>query len=264
MKVLSKWMLIWFVPALLLSCSAGIEVSNTKEFKIDSDGIDFIEVYGGKGELDITGVPGGKEIIVKAEIVAVGEGEGGGETEGPMKNAVVELTRRGNRAVIRGQFKQGFFLRDLINPQSGHIHMDIMVPSAMELRIWDEEGDIYINTMEEDVLLDDGEGNIIIENTKGRIEIKDDEGDINGTGIEGEVTIDDGVGMISLSRVKGNIRIEDKGGDIETERIFGNVSLFDTDGGITLQEIEGDVNITAGGKGNVRLKNISGEIKQNF
>lgn len=255
-------MLIWFVPALLLSCSAGIEVSNTKEFKIDSDGIDFIEVYNGKGELDITGVPEGKKIIVKAEIIAVGEGDG--EAEGPMQNRVVELTRRGNRAVARGQFKESFFLPDLINPQSGRIHLDIMVPSAMELRIWDEEGDIYINNIEEDILLNDGDGNIIIENTKGRIDIKDDEGDINGTGIDGEVTVEDGGGMISLAQVKGNIRIEDEGGDIEMERIFGNISIFDTDGGITLQEIEGDVNITAGGKGNVRLKNISGAIKQNF
>lgn len=287
MRKLKRVAIILSFLVLVFSCSNTVEITETRELSLSAGSVEFIEIHAGPGELDITGVPGGRNITAEAEVIATGgstDGEEGNsdtgqpaekeeEPEGETINSEttdsiekkvdLELEKRGNRAVLTARAVPTLFFLEWFDFGTSLIHLDVRVPDTIEVRVWDSDGDMYIQNMNSPLIIEDGAGNITVENCRGEMEIRDEAGDIFTTDFAGEITISDEAGDIELSSVRGDISIDDNQGNISIENVTGDVSLYDKTGSITVEAVTGDVKITAGGKGNVRIRNIDGNIQQN-
>jgi DUF4097 and DUF4098 domain-containing protein YvlB len=277
---------------LVFSCSNTVEITETRELSLSAGSVEFIEIHAGPGALDITGVPGGRNITAEAKVIATGraekearQGNGSGffteastetgqpaETEGKpegektdsIENKVeLDLEKRGNRAVLTARAAPTLFFLDWFDFGTNLIHLDVRVPDTIEVRVWDSDGDMYIQNMKSPLIIEDGAGNITVENSRGEMEIRDEAGDIFTTDFTGEITISDEAGDIELTSVRGDISIDDNQGNITIENVTGDISLYDKTGSIIVETVTGDVKITGGGKGNVRIRNIDGNIQQN-
>jgi DUF4097 and DUF4098 domain-containing protein YvlB len=272
---------------LVFSCSNTVERTETRELSLSASSVEFIEIHAGPGELDITGVPGGRKITAEAEIISTGKADktirqtGGvdfsvsertgeeesspeaGQTAEEEEKVDLKLEKRGNRAVLTARGQPSLFFLEWFDFGKNLIHLDVRVPDTIEVRVWDSDGDMYIQKMKSPLIIEDGAGDIIVQNSRGMMEIRDDAGDIFVTEFTGEVDITDEAGDIELSHVRGNVSIKDNRGSITVESITGDVSVFDKTGSIDIEKITGDVKITGGGKGTVRIRNVEGNIQQN-
>jgi DUF4097 and DUF4098 domain-containing protein YvlB len=248
---------------LLFSCSAPVEVTKEESLELPAGAVEFLEIRSGDGELDISGISGAEVISVQAEIVATGSDEK--SIQKALDNELeLELQRRGNRAVLDAGFADSFFLLDLISSSEKLVHLVVTIPDDMEVRITDSAGDLYIQQVHNSCTIRDSSGDIIVEDSGGPVEITDTDDDILLSDIQGNLTIDDTGGEIEAASVRGEITIQDGAGNINISDVTGRVYLHDNTGSITIEKVRGDVSIVGGGKGNVRIREVEGEITQNY
>lgn len=255
--------LIVLISMVILSCSPKREVKESRSIEIPAKNIEFIEIYNGAGEVDIIGAPEAETIRAQVDIIVTGSGDS--DLEGLIeREAVVEMEKRGNRAVANAQFTQSFFLSELIDRSEKKIHLQLSIPPAIEIRVWDGEGDLYLQNIQNDVSIQDESGDIVIEDAIGNIDIHDGRGLIVGSRITGSITITDLTGDIEISHIDGAIDINDEQGSITIASITGNITVEDTTGAVTVEQVKGNLRLIGGGKGSVRLRGVSGDVIQNY
>lgn len=223
---------------LVLFVSTSFSFEAVKKLRLSADGIEKLEIDCGAGYLYLTGDDSLESIEVEAEIVVKGKGER--DTERYIEeNLELELKKRGSRAVLVSKFKNGRFWE---NFRSRVINLKVRTPKNMNLYI------------------DDGSGEMRVEQIIGRVEIDDGSGEIHISGIQGDVSIDDGSGTIDVTDVFGNLHIDDGSGTIEVRGIDQNVRVDDGSGSIYIDGVGGDVIIEDDGSGSLRIKNVKGKV----
>jgi hypothetical protein len=231
-------LLITLVTVLILLASAGFAFESEKTFTLPADGLKALRIDCGAGKLEVAGADGLDRIEVRAVIKADGESQS--KMEGFLKDHVrLSLEKRGDRAVLIANIERhwGLFMGD-----GAWIDLTVRIPKNLALEIDDGSGDIVVEDVAADVFIDDSSGDIRLARLGGRLEIDDGSGDIDVRDIVGDIGIDDGSGDIEVLKVGGSVKVDDGSGDI------------------TIDGVGGDVLIEDAGSGDVRIDNVKGRV----
>lgn len=102
-------------------------------------------------------------------------------------------------------------------------------------------------------------GDIIVENTKGKIEGGTSGGDIELTKLEGPIHLRTSGGNIKIMDCQGTLVMSTSGGNINGDNILGDMDVETSGGNITIRDSDGKlVASTSGGDIKVRLKDNKG------
>ncbi|RKX17140.1 MAG: hypothetical protein DRP51_11375 [Candidatus Zixiibacteriota bacterium] len=245
---------------LLFAVSAFADYEDTQILSLSADGIEELQIDCGAGYLQIKGVDGLATIEVEAEIYIEGMRKSKAQ-DFIEDNMNLSLRERGKTARLNSNFdNSGFSFGLFTGYRSAGINLTINVPKNMILDIDDGSGDIIIEDIENEIEIDDGSGDIEIENVIDRLDITDGSGDLRLTDIEGDIRLNDGSGELIFDNIKGNIDIDDGSGDIEFEKIIGSIELDDGSGEIDATGIEGDFFIDDG-SGNIDIRDVTGDVE---
>ncbi|MBV7316686.1 DUF4097 family beta strand repeat-containing protein [Shewanella sp. NIFS-20-20] len=234
-------------------------LQETRELALDSAGLTQLNADTGAGFLRITAVDGLEKIHVKADIYSDEDIEPN-----------LSLEQQGNQAVLIATIENTAFSNN-----SPYINLTVQVPSAMMLKLKDGSGDLDI-IGGTDIDINDGSGEIRIEQAHGHIRIVDGSGDIkisgglttditDGSGnieivgSQGSMEIEDGSGNILLNNIQGQIEIDDGSGDISLTTSQGHVEIDDNSGEITITQVVGNLDIDDN-SGDITVRQVSGMV----
>ncbi len=230
-------LLITLVTILILLVSAGFAFETEKTLTLPAEGLKALRIDCGAGRLDVAGAEGLDQIEVRASINADDIDQS--KMDDFLKDHVkLSLEKRGDRAVLVAEIERhwGLFFND------AWIDVTVRVPKSLALEIDDGSGDMAVEDVAADVSIDDSSGDIRVTRLGGRLEIDDGSGDIDVREVAGDISIDDGSGDIDVLKTGGSIKIDDGSGDI------------------TIDGVDRDVIIEEAGSGGVRIDNVKGRV----
>lgn len=229
---------ITFLVLFVFCLSIALSFEKTEQMSLSVDGIDKLVIDCGSGFLYVTGEDSLRGIEVEAEIIVKGKREKDIE-DYVKKNVKLELKKQGSKAVLVSMFKNQF---PRISFQTRVINLTVKVPKNMDMEI------------------DDGSGEVRIEQIDGNLQIDDGSGEITIRDIQGDVDIDDGSGTVDIRDVTGNVTVDDGSGTIKVNDIGENVKVSDGSGSIYIDGVGGDVIIKDDGSGSVNIQNVKGKV----
>ena len=226
-----------FLIVMTTATAAADDYTETRELDLDVEGIDLLVIKTGAGGLDVRGVEGQDNIMVRATIVIPDADEDDGR-EVAERELKLGLKASGSKATLVSDFRKTFWGFG----SNGRVDVEVTLPPTLEVRINDGSGSIDVANFVADVSIDDGSGSI----------------DVNSVG---NLVIDDGSGSIDVMDASGNVDIRDGSGGISVERVGGTVTIDDGSGGIRVRAVEQDLIIIDAGSGNVSYSEIQGRIE---
>jgi len=229
---------ITFLVLFTFCASLSFSFETVKNLRLSAEGIEKLEIDCGAGFLHLSGNDSLNTIEVEAEIIVKGKSEKDME-EYVKKKVELDLKKQGNKAILISKFDDGF---SFDNFRTRVINLTVKIPKNM---------DLYI---------DDGSGEVKIEQIIGRVEIDDGSGEIHIRDIQGDVSIEDGSGSIEVTDVFGNLFIDDGSGTIDVRNVEQNVKVDDGSGSITIDGVGGDVIIEDDGSGSLKVHNVKGKV----
>ncbi len=228
----SKFLLI---TLLILCTTAAFSFEKVQDLRLSAEGLHKLKIDSGSGFLKVTGNNSSRDIEVKAEIVVKGKSDKDAN-EYIRKNVVLTLERNGDKAVLVSTFKNKIF------SGSRAINLTVNVPKNIHLDVDDGSGEMSIQNITGDIYVDDGSGEIEIENIQGNVKIDDGSGTVSVRDVEGEVSIDDGSDTIDVSGVSGTVVVDDGSGSINIEGVGGDVHIKDDgSGSLSIRDVKGKV-----------------------
>lgn len=248
---------IVFILILFFATSA-FAYEKSQALTIAADGISLLDIDCGSGFLKITGKEGLSNIEVQAEIIVKGM-----STQKTKKfihdKLVLSLEKRGQKAYLVSKFKSYV---SLFSFGTKAINLTVFVPKTIELKVDDGSGEILIDNILGNINIDDGSGEITIMNVQGDLNLDDGSGKLTFQDIKGNIGIVDGSGDISLEEIHGEVIIEDGSGSIHVRGALGDVIISDGSGSIRVDNVEKDVIIKRAGSGGVTITNVKGQVKK--
>ncbi len=231
----------FIVMAMFLASFANAawnEYTEVRDLKIDAKGIDILEIDAGAGNMDVKGVAGLENIVVKATVI-VPDADADDAMKVIEKKMKLSLDRKDNHAKLDSWFEDGFFGKG----SSARIDLEVSVPTGVDVSIDDGSGSIEVNDIAAAVSIDDGSGSIDLRNVA-------------------NVNIDDGSGSIEISNVAGDVSIVDGSGSINVRSVTGSVTIDDGSGGIDVSDVGQDLIIVDDGSGEFRFADVRGTVHQ--
>jgi hypothetical protein len=207
--------ILWMLGASQ-AIAAASEYEEVRDLTLSAAGINGLEIEAGGGRLEIGGDSGLDEIVVTATIVVPGR-EAEKAREVIESDLTLTLEKSGKNAVLRSYFDYRG------RGDSPIVHLDVRMPSQLELEV------------------EDGSGSIVIRDVAGDIEVDDGSGSINMERVGGAVVIEDGSGSISVNDVGADLSINDGSGSIKATGVGGSVVVDDGSGSITIQDVQEDL-----------------------
>lgn len=214
------------------------DYEETRDLKLDAKGLELLSIKAGAGSMDVTGVSGLHQIVVKATVV-VAESDKEDALRVIDKKMTLSLVRKGDTAQLDAWFESSF----MGFGSDSHIALEISVPRGLNVNIDDGSGSINVVDLEADITIDDGSGSIDVENVA-------------------HVKIDDGSGSIDVSRASGDVSIVDGSGSINIRAVHGSVTIDDGSGSINVSDVEKNLIIIDDGSGSFKYTDIRGSIEQ--
>lgn len=260
---------IWIVGCAVLffifaGCAAEKVYTEGKGLELEASGIRVLEITSGNGDMGIKGSDKAEAITVNADIEVM-EDDPAEIREIIEQQLKFTLEKRANRAVLDAHFAKSFFLLSLFLDKGRSISLNIEVPSSLELNIHDGGGNLYISDMKNDLIVVDEDGTCVLENISAdSIKVSDAAGVLILTNVRGKIELEDKSEDIELSGCEGEIRITDTTDSILVEQCKGPLYIDDSVGQIVVEDHAGAVTIHARGRGDVTLRNVNGEIIQNY
>ncbi len=228
----------FLLPGILASSETYSEI---REVTLPSSSVDTLVIESDINEIAVAAGENTEEIRAVGELqVNLGEEKGKETFE---KQFVMVLSKRGSRAALRISYNTGIL--DHFAGKNAYLYVTVYLPPGVEGEIHPGKGDLYIGNVKNDISVEYSQGETVIEDVRGRIHIIDE------------------AGSISLSRIQGDVWIRDEKGDIEIREVSGNVEIEDTAGGIDVDMVKGDLSITGRGKGDVKVRSITGSLNIN-
>jgi hypothetical protein len=228
----SKFLLIIL---LILCTTAAFSFEKVQDLSLSTEGIQRLQIDSGSGFLKVTGNSSSRDIEVKAEIIVKGKSDKDAN-EYIRKNVILTLKRKGDKAVLISKFKNNIF------SGSRAINLTVNVPKNIHLDVDDGSGQMSIQNITGDIYVEDGSGEIEIENIQGNVKIVDGSGTVSVRDVEGDVSINDGSGTIDVSGVSGTVVVDDGSGSINIEGVGGDVHIKDDgSGSLSIRDVKGKV-----------------------
>jgi hypothetical protein len=154
-----------------------------------------------------------------------------------------------------------------LNNEGYAIDLVLIVPDDIALDVEDGSGNISVENVQGGIRIDDGSGAIELGLVGGKTRISDGSGEIiirdldtsrGGSGPD-QIRISDGSGEIEMKDIVGEVRINDGSGEIVVTGLYGSIEIEDGSGAIRLDDVTGSVEITDG-SGSMRIENILGDV----
>lgn len=250
-----------FTSVLLAGClispvamADSCRYSRDINFDVPVNGLEQVDIDVGAGYLEIRGAPAANEISVRARACA--------STQDQLDEMDLSQSRRGNRLDISSEINSTGSPFTLFGTRYAYIDVDISLPAGLSVNIEDGSGDIRIEDVSANLEIDDGSGDIIVSNLIGDIEVDDGSGDVELETITGAVRIQDGSGDIRLDVIQGDVHMPDDGsGSIRVQNVTGNVTVDDDGSGdIDVHDVTGDFVARDTGSGDVDHSGIGGRV----
>lgn len=186
---------------------------------------------------------------------------------------VLSLERLGGKALLKSYFD--FHRRndfsEAINPNGffsapvRKIDLVVYVPQHLAVSVRDRSGDLFIEGIENDLVVKDRSGYVEIKNVKGNLKLSDSSGDVKlvninaGNGDKKRIKITDRSGTIKLTNANADIELFDRSGDIRLSKVSGDVFLRDASGHLHIEDIRGDLKLVDA-SGDIRASDIGGHV----
>ncbi|MEM9208303.1 MAG: hypothetical protein AAGA61_03575 [Pseudomonadota bacterium] len=224
--------------ASTLAYAAREEYVETRELRLDTEGVSVLRIEAGAGNLTVTGDPGADGIVVTATIAVPGDESAARRRID--ERLVLTLERVDDVAELDGYFESGLFGWG----QAASVALSVSVPQALDLNVVDASGGLEILAIGGDVIIEDGSGGIRVFDSGGHIEIEDGSGGIRVEGVAGNVRIADGSGSMTIERISGSVFIEDGSGSIRVADVQQDLIVEDKgSGGVDFERVLGRVDI---------------------
>lgn len=227
-----------FGLSMVFAATAAADYEEVREFKLDTRGIDLLNIDAGAGSLEVVGMSDSSEILVTATIRVPGRSESKARDR-IASDMILTLEKDSDTARLRSYFDGngwGF-------GGSPTISLDVRMPEGMHL------------------VIDDGSGSIDITNVRGDISVDDGSGSLNMQDVGGNVAVEDGSGTITIRGVGGDLEIDDGSGTIDIRGVAGSVVIDDGSGSIDVSDVTEDLIIVDDGSGGVDYANIGGRVQ---
>ena len=215
----------------------------TKEHRLDLDGVEALRLEAGAGSLRLLGQDSGSAGRLAAEFH--------GPDESALKDLRLEHRVEGRVLVVTA---------DTSRSDDGRIDLELELPSRLALEVTDGSGSAEITGFDGPAEVTDGSGSLSIERMGGALTVTDGSGSLEVAGVEGPVTILDGSGSLDVSAVKRSLEITDGSGSIDVERVGGDLSITDGSGSIQVSGVDGDVSVTDG-SGSIEVREVGGRFR---
>ena len=208
-----------------------------RDLRLDARGIGALQIESGAGSLEVEGISGADEIVVKAIILVPGKSD-----EKAQKiiadNLVLVLEKRGDSAILKGYFDGNNWSWG----DSASVRLEVHVPNNLSLDVEDSSGSIVINDVSGDIQIDDSSGSIKMGNVGGSVDIEDGSGSISVSGVGDDISIEDGSGSITVHDVQGSVFVDDGSGSVNVEGVAKDLIIKDNgSGSINYSDVQGNV-----------------------
>jgi hypothetical protein len=224
--------LVGGLPGVVLA-----DVEEVRDLRLDTRGIDMLNIDAGAGSLEVVGVGGSDEIAVTATINVQGlsDARARDKIESDM---VLTLEKDSGTARLNSYFDSGGWSFG----GSPSIDLDVRMPEGMHLVVDDGSGSIEISNVRGDISVDDGSGSLTMTDVGGNVDIEDGSGTLTIEGVGGDLNIDDGSGSITVRQVAGSVVVDDGSGSIDVSDVAKDfIVVDDGSGGVTFANIGGRV-----------------------
>ena len=225
------------------------------DLTLDMSASDVLAVFAAAGDLEIVGVSGSDQAVIRGKACASKES---------WLEKIEVSTITGSRSEINVNMpdtsNSGW---SLFGNSYAWLDLQIEIPQDLKLEVKDSSGDILLKNIAA-VQLQDSSGDIEIENARGPVSIRDSSGDIDIDEAAGDITIEvDSSGDIYASNIKGSVLVKrDSSGDIRVSHVSENVVVErDSSGDIRVTDIGGDFSVLKDGSGDIRSSDVRGEIQ---
>jgi len=246
--------LLFFFIVNLYAGNGTTEVKQTYRFdNLPDGGVYKLFMKNISGNLDITGHEGRGALITIKRITFEIRKE---DIPTIHKKASVTVTHLEDQNLIN-------IMGDNTNSSSQFIEtfIHLELPKHINLDFQILGGDITLNKIRGESILNTLGGNIIIKNSKGKIDAKTHGGSINITNNEGILRAHSFGGNIKIVNSSSEIYSSTIGGDIVLDDINGNINCQSSGGSIKITNIEGNKISCRSSGGNINGEYLNGEIK---
>jgi hypothetical protein len=200
---------------------------------IDANASDRLVLIARAGSLRVEGRAGLTRVQVRGRACA--------SSEALLDQLRLETGRNGGvvRVEVR-EFDEGDWTRE--RDRYALLHLVLEVPEGMAADITDGSGETALAGL-------------------GRLHIDDGSGELTLENIGGDVEIDDGSGGITVHGVRGNVTAADGSGDLEVRDVTGSVAIDDGSGSIRVENVQGDLTVVDDGSGSIRHSGVQGRVR---
>lgn len=244
------------IPALLLSAcvihvgqSAAAEdlKHQQRQLQLVAAGVTELQAETEAGDLKITGVKGLTQIEVSADVYSSED-----------RPFTLSLEKQGSKAVLKAI---GGSCTGICTGSSAYADLIVKVPAELALTLQDGSGDIHIEGLSADLVIEDGSGNLTVQGGRNLV-LEDGSGNVSLTQLSGNLTVEDGSGDLFIQQVAGTVLVEDGSGDVDIRQVKGMVSVSDGSGDIHVQQA-GGFNLLDDGSGELNMDQINGPVSLN-
>ncbi len=230
-------------------CEFGTELSA----ELSASESDRLRVSAGSGSLVVEGRSGASAVTVTATACA--------SEEWMLEEMEVVLERRGSTLDLETFYPDRSWRR---RPWRGggyaRIDLRVDVPPGMDAEIDDGSGSVTLSGLG-DLTVDDGSGELYVEDIRGSVDIDDGSGEIEIRDVQGDVFVDDGSGSMDIVGVVGSVTVEDGSGSIEIRDVGQDVLAYEIGSGtIRVSGVEGNFTVRDGRHERIRYSDVRGVV----
>ncbi len=217
---------------------------------VNAAGASMLRLLARAGSLVVEGRPGLAEVRVRGQACA---------SDRELLDGIRLIADRSGGAVrIEAEIPE---MNGLWGDTYARLNLTIEVPAGLAADIRDSSGEMEVRGLGA-LTVDDGSGEMTLEDITGPVTIEDGSGEIRLARIGGDVEIDDNSGRIEVRGVRGSVTLEDGSGSIDVADVTGSVRVVrDGSGSIRVADVRGDFTIERDGSGGVRYSNVGGAVR---
>jgi hypothetical protein len=206
-----------------------------------------LTVSAGSGSLSVEGREGASAVTVTAVACA--------SEEWMLDEMEVVLDRRGSTLDVETLYPDNGWR----NNDYARIDLRVEVPLGMEAEIDDGSGSMTVSGLG-DLTVDDGSGDVYLENILGSVDIDDGSGRLDIRDVQGDVFVEDGSGNMDIAGVSGSVTVDDGSGSMDIVGVSGSVTVEDGSGSIDIRDVGQDVLAYEIGSGTIRVSGVEGNF----
>ena len=225
-------------------CEFGAELST----ELPASESERLRVSAGSGSLVVEGRVGTSAVTVTATACA--------SEEWMLEEMEVVLERRGSTLDLETLYPENAWRGN------GYARIDLRVevPLGMEAEIEDGSGSMRLSGLG-DLTVDDGSGEVYVEDIRGFVEIDDGSGRLEIRDVQGDVFVEDGSGSMDIVGVTGSITVEDGSGSIDIRDVGQDVLAYEIGSGtIRVSGVEGNFTVRDGRLERIRYSDVRGVV----